>query len=172
MEFEKLISERYSVRKFEQKHLEEDDISKILHAGHVAPTGCNNQPQRILVLNTDESTEKLKKCTKCHFDAPCAMLVCYNRDETWTRVYDGAICAPVDAAIVTTHMMLEAANIGVGTCWVMHFDPSAMRETFNIPENFEPLALLVMGYPHKDAAPIEMHSTFRPLNEVVFYESF
>ncbi len=172
MEFEKLICERYSVRKFEQKHLEEEVISKILHAGHVAPTGCNNQPQRILVLNTDESIEKLKKCTKCHFDAPCAMLICYNKEETWKRPYDGAISAPVDAVIVTTHMMLEAANIGVGTCWVMHFDPKAMVEAFNIPENVEPVALLVMGYPHKDAAPIEMHSKFRPVDEVVVYDSF
>lgn len=172
MEFEKLISERYSVRKFENKHLEEDVISKIINAGHLAPTGCNNQPQRILVLNTDESIEKLKNCTKCHFDAPCAMLICYNKAETWTRPYDGAISAPVDAAIVTTHMMLEAANIGVGTCWVMHFDPKAMVETFNIPENIEPVALLVMGYPHEDAAPIPMHYAFRPLDEVVVYDSF
>ena len=172
MEFEKLISERYSVRKFTNEHLKEDVISKIINAGHIAPTGCNNQPQRILVLNTDESIAKLKSCTKCHFDAPCAMLICYSKEETWTRPYDGAISAPVDAAIVTTHMMLEAANIGVGTCWVMHFDPKAMRETFNIPENIEPLALLVMGYPHEEAAPIPLHSTFRPLDEVVVYDSF
>ncbi len=172
MDFEKVIQERYSVRKFEQKHLEKSDIDKILRAGHLAPTGCNFQPQRILVLNTDESTEKLKNCTKCHFDAPCAMLVCFNKNETWERPYDGATSAPVDAAIVTTHMMLEAQNIGVGTCWVMHFNPEAMRESFNIPDEYEPLALLVMGYPHKDAAPIEMHTKFRPMDEVIFYDSF
>lgn len=172
MDFEKVIEERYSVRKFENRHLEKSHIDKILKAAHVAPTGCNFQPQRILVLNTDESVLKLKKCTKCHFDAPCAMLICYNKNETWKRPYDGALSAPVDAAIVTTHMMLEAHNIGVGSCWVMHFDPAAMREAYNIPENIEPLALLVMGYPHEDAAPIEMHSTFRPLDEVVFYDSF
>lgn len=172
MDFEKVIKERYSVRKFENKHLEKEVIDKILSAGHIAPTGCNFQPQRILVLNTDHAVEKLKKCTKCHFDAPCAMLVCYNKDETWTRAYDGAISAPVDASIVTTHMMLQAQSSGVGTCWVMHFDPNAMREEFNIPENIIPHALLVMGYPHKDAAPIEMHSKFRPMEEVVFYDSF
>ena len=172
MDFEKVIQERYSVRKFEQKHLEKSDIDKILRAGHLAPTGCNFQPQRILVLNTDESTEKLKNCTKCHFDAPCAMLVCFNKNETWKRPYDGATSASVDAAIVTTHMMLEAQNIGVGTCWVMHFNPEAMRESFNIPDEYEPLALLVMGYPHKDAAPIEMHTKFRPMDEVIFYDSF
>lgn len=172
MEFEKLISERYSVRKFKEKHLEKDIIDKILSAGHIAPTGCNFQPQRILVINTDESIEKLKTCTKCHFNAPCAMLVCFNKDESWVRKYDGALSAPVDAGIVTTHMMLQAHNIGVGTCWVMHFDPFKMRETFNIPQNLEPVALLVMGYPEEDSVPHEFHEKFRPIDEVVVYDSF
>ena len=55
MDFLKLAAERYSVRKFEQKHLEKEVIDKILKAAHLAPTGCNYQPQRILVLNTDAS---------------------------------------------------------------------------------------------------------------------
>lgn len=172
MEFEKLIQERYSVRKFSPKHLKKEDIEKILKASHLAPTGCNFQPQRILVMNTDESVKKLKDCTKCHFDAPCAMLVCYNKDESWVRKYDGAMSAPVDAAIVTTHLMLAAHNIGVGSCWVMHFDPAAMKDTYNIPEDIEPVALLVMGYPTDDATPHEFHSKFRPIEETVIYESF
>ena len=172
MDFETVITERYSVRKFEDRHLAKEDIEAILRAAHLAPTGCNYQPQRILVLNTDEAVLKLKDCTKCHFDAPCAMLICYNKEETWTRPYDGAQSAPVDAAIVTTHMMLAAQNIGVGTCWVMHFNPAAMRNAYHIPPEIEPLALLVMGYPHEDAAHIPMHSTYRPMDEVVFYDSF
>ncbi len=172
MEFEKLISERYSVRKFKSEHLPQAIVDKIIEAGHIAPTGCNYQPQRILVLNSDEAIAKLKGCTKCHFNAPCAMLICYNRDETWKRPYDGALSAPVDAAIVTTHMMLEAHNLGVGSCWVMHFDPQAMRETFNIPENYVPSALLVVGYPAENSEPLELHSKFRPIDEVVFYDEF
>lgn len=172
MEFEKLISERYSVRNFVQKHLEKEDIDKILEAGHLAPTGCNFQPQRILLMNTDESIAKLKNCTKCHFNAPCAMLVCYNKNESWVRKYDGLLSAPVDAAIVTTHLMLAAHNIGVGSCWVMHFDPQAMRENFNIPEEVEPVALLVMGYPEENAEVHPFHSTFRPIEETVIYETF
>lgn len=172
MEFEKLIAERYSVRKFRDERLSEEDVEKILNAGHLAPTGCNYQPQRVLVLNTDESMEKLRSCTKCHFGAPSAMLVCYNSDETWKRPYDGALSAPVDAAIVATHMMLEAHNIGAGSCWVMHFNPEAMRKTFDIPENIIPVALLVMGYPAPDSEPIELHSKFRPMDEVVVYDRF
>lgn len=172
MEFEKLISDRYSVRKFRDERLSAEDVEKILKAGHLAPTGCNYQPQRILVLNSEESIEKLRGCTKCHFGAPTAMLVCYNSDETWKRPYDGALSAPVDGAIVATHMMLEAHNIGAGCCWVMHFDPDEMRNTFEIPENIIPVALLVMGYPAPDSEPIELHSKFRPMDEVILYDRF
>ena len=172
MEFEKLITDRYSVRSFKKEHLPQTVIEKILTAGHKAPTGCNFQPQRILVLNTDESIARLKECTKCHFNAPTAMLVCHNKDESWKRVYDGAASSPVDAAIVTTYMMLAAQNEGIGTCWVMHFNPQAMREKFNIPENVEPVALLVMGYPSDEAKPIDMHFKNRPIDETVTYGSF
>lgn len=172
MEFDQLISERYSVRSFKEEHLKEDVIGKILEAGHKAPTGCNYQPQRILVLNTDESIARLQKCTKCHFHAPTAMLICHNEKESWKRPYDGALSSPVDAVIVATHMMLAAHDIGVGCCWVMHFDPFALREAFHIPEGVEPCALLVMGYPKEDAKPLEMHFRSRPMEEVIFYDHF
>lgn len=172
MEFDKLITDRYSVRKFLPEHLNQDDIDKILEAGHIAPTGCNYQPQRILVLNTDESINKLKNCTKCHFNAPTAMLICYNENESWKRVYDGALSAPVDAVIVTTHMMLKAHDLGIGSCWVMHFNPAAMKEAYNIPENVQPVALLVMGKRAPDSMPIDMHYKKRPIDDVVRCESF
>ncbi len=172
MDFLKLANERFSVRKFKNIHLEKEIIDKIISCGHIAPTGCNLQPQRILVLNKDESIEKLKKCTKCHFNAPTAMIICYCKDESWIRKYDGALSAPVDASIVTTHMMLMAHSLGVGSCWVMHFDPVATRNEFDIPQNYEIAAMLMLGYPSDDAEPIDMHSTYRPLEEVVFYEKF
>ena len=160
------------MRKFKPEHLEQGIINKILSAGHKAPTGCNYQPQRILVINSEDSLQKLYKCTKCHFNAPSAMLVCYNEEETWKRPYDGALSAPVDASIVATHMMLAAHDAGVGCCWVMHFDPFAIKEAFNIPENIKPVALLVMGYPAEDSKPLSMHSEYRPIDNVVLYDSF
>jgi len=172
MDFYKLAADRYSVRKFENTPVSDEIVSKILACGHIAPTGCNNQPQRILVLKTKESMEKLKNCTKCHFDAPMAMLVCYNKEESWVRKYDGALSAPVDASIVTTHLMLMAHSLGVGSCWVMHFDPQAMIGEFSVPDNYVPHALLVMGYPHKDSEPSERHTQTKPIEETVFYEKF
>ena len=172
MEFTNLIEERCSVRNFKPEHLPREVLEKILAAGHLAPTGCNYQPQRILVLNTDESIEKLRACTKCHFGAPTALLVCHNTAESWVRPYDGALSSPVDAVIVATHMMLAAWNEGVGSCWVMHFDPARMRETFAIPDGIEPAALLVMGYPAENAKPLPLHFKTRPITETVVYDRF
>lgn len=172
MDFLKLAAERYSVRRFKEKEVEQDVINKILQAGHLAPTACNCQPQRILVINSVEGISRLRKCTVSHFNAPMAMLICYDKKECWHREYDGKSSGDIDASIVTTHMMLEAFTLGVGSTWVMHFIPEAVREEFAIPENLEPVALLVMGYPAEDAKPFPGHSKFRPMEEIVAYNEF
>lgn len=172
MDFLQLAAARYSVRKFQPKPVSEEHISSILKAGHLAPTACNLQPQRILVIDGKEELEKLKRCTKCHFDAPAAFLVCYEKDACWQRRYDGKRSGEVDASIVTTHMMLAAASLGVGTTWVMSFDPVAVRSEFEVPEAFEPVVILVAGYPAEDAAPYPGHSEFRPIEQTVFRNRF
>ena len=78
----------------------------------------------------------------------------------------------MDVGIVTTHMMLMAASLGVGTTWVMHFDPAAVRTEFSLPENFVPTAILVMGYPAADAAPAPAHSEKKAMDELVFDNKF
>lgn len=172
MEFIDLIKERFSVRSFSDKKVEEKKIEKIIEAGHLAPTGCNFQPQKILVIESEDAISTLKKCTRCHFDAPLAMLVCYDKERCWTRKYDGEQSGVVDASIVTTHMMLKAWEEGVGSTWVMHFDPFAMRTEFNIPDNIIPVALLVMGYAADDAEPKHYHNEFREIDDVVTYNKF
>lgn len=170
--FLELAKERYSVRSFLDKPLEKDVLNMILKAGCLAPTGCNMQPQRILVINTKDSIEKLRKCTKCHFNAPSALLICYEKNGCWVRKYDGQTSGAIDASIVTTQMMLEAASLGIGTTWVMHFNPQLIREEFNVPQDVEPVALLVMGYPSPDAQPYPAHSEFKPEEQLIFYDTF
>lgn len=169
MSFLQLAAARYSVRKFKNEPVRKEDVDRILQAGHLAPTGCNRQPQRIFVIQSAEAMEKLRPCTKCHFGAPMAMLICYDEAISWKRKYDGADSGWADASIVTTHMMLEAAEIGVGTTWVMHFDPTAVKAAFSLPDNLVPVALLVMGYPAEDAEPMNLHSEFLPMEETIRY---
>ena len=172
MDFLELAAKRYSVRKFREEKVRQEDLDKILKAGMLAPTAHNEQPQRILVINSDEALEKLKKCTACHFNAPTALLICSDKDACWTRKYDGKKSYDIDAAIVTTHMMLEAASIGVGTTWVMHFRPQVVREEFALPDNYEASAMLMMGYPAPDAEPYPGHFGFKDEKELVFYNEF
>ena len=172
MDFLEFAKNRFSVRKFTQEPVKQEHIEKILDAAALAPTGCNLQPQRILVINNQTTLEKLKNCTRCHFDCTAAFLVCCNTKESWVRKYDGATSGIIDTSIVATHMMLESHNLGLGCTWVMHFNPQAMREEFNIPDNLEPVALLVMGYPAEDAAPLEMHFKSKEKQEFVFYNEF
>lgn len=172
MDFLTLASERYSVRKFDGRPVEQDKIDRILKAAQLAPTACNFQPQRVLVINSEEALAKLKNCTKWHFDCPLAMIVCFDKNECWTRRYDNTQSGTVDASIVATHMMLEAAEIGIGSTWVMSYDPSALRAEFELPDNIEDTALLVMGYPAEDAEPNERHTQFKAINEFVSYNKF
>lgn len=166
-DFLTLAKERYSVRKFAQKPVAQEDISRILQAGQLAPTGCNYQPQHVYVFQSEEALAKMRKCTKCHFHAPLGMLICYDVRQSWKRKYDGADSGWVDASIVTTHMMLEAHELGVGSCWVMYFDPQAIQAEFDLPDHLIPVALLVMGYPAEDAAVNPLHEQTKPMEELV-----
>lgn len=164
-----LIADRFSVRKFTNEPIDDEIIDKILKAGNLAPTACNKQPQRILVIKDEEGMAQVKKCTLSHFDATAAILVSYEKSECWVRDYDGKTSGDIDASIVATHMMLAAAALGVGVTWVMHFIPEAIHEELGIIDSIEPVALLVMGYPAPDAKPYPAHSKFRPMSEIVSY---
>lgn len=166
MEFEKVLSERYSVRSFSEKKVEREKVEKILHAAALAPTAKNNQPQKIFVIESSEGLEKVKKCTVCHFDAPLVFLICFDSNVSWKSRFDGRDFGPIDASIVTTQMMLEATNIGLGTTWVGLFDPETTRQVFELPENIVPVAFLPTGYPAEGCIPNERHFMRKKIEEI------
>lgn len=172
MAFIDLAVQRYSVRKFSEKPVEDEKIDVILQAARVSPTACNNQPQRILVIQSDEALSKLKECTNYHFHAPLAFLICYDKTVSWKRPFDGDDSGDVDASIVTTQMMLAAADSGLGTTWVGYFDPEKTRKVFEIPENFIPVAILPTGYPADNSVPSSNHAKRYALEQTVFYNKF
>ena len=169
MDFLTLAKNRFSVRSFSARPIEPEKLQAILQAGQVAPTACNLQPQKILVMQSEAALEKFRRCTVCHFNAPLAILTCYDSSADWTREYDGKSSGEIDAAIVTTHMMLEAADLGLGSTWIMHFIPEAVREEFQLPEGWEPVSLLALGYPAEDAKPYPGHAEIKPLSETVSF---
>ena len=172
MDFLELAKNRYSVRKFSAQPVEETKIDLILDAAKLAPTACNFQPHRLLVIKSKDALDKLKNCTPYHFDAPLAILICYDNQSSWKRNYDNADSGAVDASIVATQMMLEIANLGLGTTWVGHFDPVKMVETFNLPKNLVPVVLFPIGYPAETSVPHANHEKRFEKDKTVFYNTF
>ncbi|MDR1319205.1 MAG: nitroreductase family protein [Treponema sp.] len=170
MNFKDLAAERYSTRRFKNRPVEQEKIDLVLEAARLAPTAANKQPQRILVITGEDALARVDKCTACRFAAPLVFLVGYDTDKCWIREkYDGAKSGEIDASIVTTHMMLQAADIGLGTTWVMHFDPVKAREEFSLPANIIPVAFLPTGYPADDAAPSDRHTLREPPEKLAAY---
>jgi nitroreductase len=171
MDFAKLAEDRYSVRKFSPRPVEREKVEAILRAGRLAPTACNNQPQRLLTIE-GPGLERLKGCTSYVFGAGLAFLICCDRDKSWVRPHDGDNSGVVDAAIVTTHMMLQAADLGLGSTWVGHFDPVKIRREFRLPDSFIPVAVLPVGYPDPGAEKSPRHFSKLPPEEIVFHGDF
>ncbi len=169
MEYSRLIKERYSVRDFEQSEVENEKLDIILEAARIAPTAKNMQPQRLYVLRSTEAIKKLDLCTSCRYGAKLAVLVCYDREVNYKRGSDHADMGQVDAAIICTQMMLEAANQGLGTVWVGAFDPVAVIREFDLPENIVPVAILPIGYPAATSEPSERHEDRYEMDHTVRY---
>ncbi len=155
MDFLELARERYSCRKFKQQQVEEEKIQALLTAAQFAPTAVNYQPQRILVLTDKEKIKSLdeNKCTRYTFNAPLIMVVCYDTEKSWKRRYDNSDEGIVDASIVTTHIMLQATQLKLGSTWVGSFDPDIAKEVLNIPDNYKIVAMLPIGYPDEQPSP-------------------
>ena len=173
MDFLQLVRDkRYSVRKFKAQAVEKEKLDYILEAGRVAPTACNYQPQRILVIENEAAHEKLKQCTSWYFGAPVVLMICYDKSTCWKNKTNGTCDGDVDASIVTTHMMLAAAELGLGTTWVGAFHHQKARELFNIPDYLVPVALLPIGYPADGVEPHPWHLKRFDTGHSVFYNSF
>ncbi|MBR0331804.1 MAG: nitroreductase family protein, partial [Alistipes sp.] len=120
MEFLTLAKTRYACRQYSDRMVEEEKLNYILEAGRIAPTGANRQPQRLVLVKSQEGRERLARCTR-DFGAPVAIIVCADTDEVWQRKYDEKKIYDIDATIITDHMMLAAASVGVDSLWICMF---------------------------------------------------
>lgn len=167
MEFTDLIRARYSVRAYKADAIAKDVLARVLEAAILAPTAANRQPFRLIVAHTADRHSELRKVYKQPWftAAPLVICICAVPDEAWMR-RDQVSYATVDATIAMDHLILAAANEGLGTCWIGAFDPVAAREVFDLPQDVEPVALTPLGWPDDAPGPKRR----RPLEELVKYE--
>lgn len=168
MSFFELARSRYSVRHFINKPVSREHIDRILEAANEAPTGCNYQPFRIFVAQSEDSIRKLNELSRCIFGAKTVFIFALNTDEDWKNPLEKGIRAGIqDVSIVASHVMLAAWELGIGTCWVNYFSNSKLDKEFGFPDNIKSVLIMPMGYPSDESEPIPMHYNCKRIEETV-----
>lgn len=168
MSFLELAKSRWSVRAYKDTPIEDEKMQLILEAGRVAPTAKNYQPQRIYVVKSPEALQKLKTVCNCIFDAPVVLVVAYDQDRVClSQMMPGQDSGKKDVSIVCTHMMLQAWELGIGSCWVGLFNDDQVGEVLGLPKHHRVVTLMPMGYPAEDAKPLNLHFQYRDMDDMV-----
>ena len=149
MDFDRLVTARYSVRAFTEQAVSDEDLGAVLEAARMAPTAANRQAFKLVVVPTAGRKDELKRIygKEWFVQAPLVICACGIPEDNWTRRDDAKNYVDVDVAIVMDHLILAAANRGLGTCWIAAFDPVAAREVLQLPDELEPIVFTPLGWP-------------------------
>lgn len=168
MEYSQLIANRYSVRAYRPDPVEDEKLLQVLEAGRLAPTAANRQPIQLVVMHTAGREAEIGRIYQRPWfvQAPLVIAVCAISSQAWVRESDRFNARLIDAAIVADHLILAAANLGLGTCWIAAFHVDAAREVLRLPAEVEPVIFTPLGYPADQPGP----KIRKPLTELVRYE--
>ncbi|GBD96591.1 MAG TPA: nitroreductase family protein [Nitrospirae bacterium] len=140
------IKNRRSIRRFEERPVPEELVRKIIEAGQWAPSACNRQAWKFIIIESEEVKERLLKETTAYFagKAPLLIFVLYSNRTDNLEYKDHLL----SAAMAIQNMQLAAYSLGIGACCVNNLPvKSRLRKILNIPRSYDPVALLCMGYP-------------------------
>lgn len=169
MDFIKLASERYSLKKYDGRKVPKADLDLILEAGRISPTAKNLQNYKIYVVESDEALAKVDQVTPCRYGAGTVLFLSFETDKVFTYPggkYDSGF---EDTAIVATHIILAAKSIGVDSCWINNIDPDQVKEVFDLQANEIVVCMIDLGFPAEGAGPLANHSKRKPIEDLVKY---
>lgn len=166
MAFKELAEKRYSCRSFSNKKVEKELVEQIIETAIKAPTAVNKQPFKIFWFDSEKAKQDIHEATKCTFGADAFLVVGY-KEEGWVRSFDQRNFADIDAGIVATHMMMEIADLGLGTTWVGHFDAPLLKLLYPEMKDYNLIALFPIGYATEDAQPSERHFKRKSREEIL-----
>lgn len=157
MDFIKLVNERYSVRKYANQPVEEEKLEIILNSARKAPSAVNFQPYKIYVVQSEEKLKEVKECYHRTWlqGVPVVLVIVGLHQMAWKRGVDAKDSTDIDAAILIDHIMLQATDLGLGTCWVVNFDVEKLHKTLQLKPKEEPIAIVPLGYPLNKEVPVK-----------------
>jgi nitroreductase len=165
MGFTELIRERHSVRGYKPDPVDEGMLQQVLEAARMAPTAANRQRFQLIVIHTAGREEELRRIYDRDWFVQPPLVICacrYPSDPPPGR----KDYTDVDIGIVIDHLILAAAELGLGTCWIGAFDPVATREILGLPDEVEPVVFTPLGHPDDAGRPKRR----KELSELVRYE--
>lgn len=170
MNFSELASSRFSVRSYKKTPVPKEIILKILKSGRIAPSAVNYQPWNFVVVDEDDKREALQGAYPREWfkQAPVYIVVCADYNHAWIRNRDRKNFADVDAAIAADHIILQATELGLGSCWVCNFDVDMCKRALNIPDSTEPLVIIPIGYSDE----IPKTKIRKPIEDIVRWNQF
>ena len=176
------ISQRKSIRAYLDKEVEEEKLQKVLEAGRMAPSAKNRQEWRFIVVKDGETKQKLAKACygQKYVEKASAVIVGCAVSPDYVMPC-GQLAYTVDVSIAFSFMMLEAWELGLGTCWLGAFLEDQVKEILNVPDAMRVVVVMPLGYPAEGTAgSVKTDSmsglaagTYRmPLSEIVYRENY
>jgi nitroreductase len=158
------IKTRKSIRKYKSEPIPVEKLELIFEAARLAPSAGNRQPWRFVVVQDAERKKALATVANNQmFLSDAAVIVAaIGNPETSKRWYDK------DIMIAVEHMVLAAAELGYGTCWIGAFDEEKVKNLLEIPKRMRVIALLPIGIP--DVVPPSKPR--KELSEIFFKEKY
>ncbi len=175
------IQNRRSIRKFSNRPIEDSKISEILEAARLAPSGNNTQPWHFIVVKAPEMRHKLAVASHdqmwmetapvhivCIADIRCripAEVPVSLDDDSPLLEFKKLIR---DTSVGIEHLVLEAVNQGLGSCWIAWFEPMEIAGLLDVPADKYVQAIIPLGYPDENPQPRPRKS----IQEFVHYEKW
>ncbi len=147
MDVSKAIEDRRSIRIYKTADVEEDKVYKILESARIAPSAANRQKWKFVVVRDQKARENLvDACNGQKFVADAPVLIAACSTESDTIMPCGQYAYTVDLSIALSFMILQATELGLGTCWLGAFNEKMVKNILGIPDNIRLVGIITVGY--------------------------
>jgi nitroreductase len=168
LEYMELVKKRRSIRRYKSSPISGRDLRAVLEAARLAPSCGNRQCWRYIIVTDQSIKRKLAEAGEAFVNqAPVVIVAC--ADPRASHHKPGMDYFMVDVGISFEHLVLAAANLGLGTCWIGDFDEKTVKEALGVPDEIRVVAYTPLGYPNEIKGRVFAR---KPLRDICFYERY